>query len=381
MYTRRNLTRQAARLSFAAFACVVATACSGGSPTGPSAAPQPSPAPTPTASTLREAASSRGLSYGCAVGAAQLTQDAAFAALVSRECGMVVPENDLKWTALRPTASSFSFDRADAVMQFATEHGIKVRGHTLVWHEALPAWFAGSVRAADADAVLRQHISTVVSRYAGRMHSWDVVNEAIHLADGRPDGLRNTPWLRLLGPDYIETAFRAAAAADPSAMLVYNEYGLEYAANEPKRQAVLTLMRRLKERGVPVHAIGIQAHLNARDQVDVAGLQRFLGEISALGLKVLITEMDVADASLPSDAAVRDQAVADQYERFMGAVLKQSGTVAVMTWGLSDRYSWLHDYSPRGDGLPVRGLPFDQGLGQKVAYQAMLRSLTQAPMQ
>jgi endo-1,4-beta-xylanase len=292
---------------------------------------------------------------------------------------MVVPENDLKWNVLRPTAGSFSFERADAVMQFAAQHGISVRGHTLVWHEALPAWFGSTVRADNAEQLLREHISTVVGRYAGRMHSWDVVNEAISMEDGRADGLRRTVWLEKMGPDYIEKAFRMAAAADPQAMLVYNENMLEYSWSGSKRTAVLALLRDLRSRGVPVHALGIQAHLNPNHTLDLPGLRTFLAEVAALGLKVIVTELDVTDSPFPADAAARDEAVASLYGQFMDAVLAGKATVAVVTWGLSDKYSWLQSNRPRDDGLPVRGLPFDQTLGRKSAYTSIAASLSRAP--
>lgn len=379
MSSRRDPVRLAVRLSLATPLVALLAAC-GGSPTGPSAGPQPGPdpAPAPVAS-LRAAAASRGLSYGCAVGAAQLVEDAAFASLVARECGIVVPVSELKWQALRPTEASFNFVGSDRVMRFAEENGLRMRGHTLVWHEALPGWFAGSATPANAAALLDDHIATVVGRYAGRVHSWDVVNEAVEPAHGRADGLRDTPWLRLLGPEYIDHAFRAAAAADPSAVLVYNENWLEYSTSAPKRRAVLELLRGMRSRGVPVHALGIQAHLNPRHTLDVAGLRAFVDEVAALGLQVIVTEMDVTDEALPGDPAVRDEAVAELYSRFLGAVLGQTRTTTVITWGLSDRYTWLNTARPREDGLPVRALPFDQGLGQKAAYQAVGRSLSQAP--
>jgi endo-1,4-beta-xylanase len=369
-------TRRATRPSLAAVVLPFLAACSG-SPTSSTPTP-PSSVTQPTPATLRAAAEARGLIYGCAVGAVQLAQDASYADLVARQCGMLVPENDLKWATVHPARDAFSFERGDAVLAFAAAHGMAARGHTLVWHEGMPSWFA-AVKPAEAGALLDQHIATVVGHYAGRMHSWDVVNEAIELNDGRPDGLRSSPWLSLIGPSYIERAFRAAHAADPAALLVYNEVGLEFTWSGPKRQAVLKLLRDLLARGVPVQALGLQAHLNAKHTLDEAGLRSFLDEVAGMGLQVLVTEMDVADETLPADAAMRDQAVADLYRRFLAVALAQSRTGVVMTWGLSDRYSWLQAYRPRGDGLPVRGLPFDQSYGQKAAYQALSGSLAAAP--
>ena len=184
---------------------------------------------------LKEHAASIGLIYGAAIRHDHLRQDAKLAAWA------------LKWSTpknpLRPNPDSFDFSAADEMLEFAHTHGMLFRGHTLVWHESLPDWFASNVNYQNAKQILEKHINTVVGRYAGKIHSWDVVNEAIEPRDGRSDGLRKTPWLKLLGTDYIDYAFRLAAAADPQAILVYNDYGLDYdtSEDEAKRNAVLKL--------------------------------------------------------------------------------------------------------------------------------------------
>jgi endo-1,4-beta-xylanase len=213
------------------------------------------------------------------------------------------------------------------------------------------------------------------------MHSWDVVNEAIFLKDGRFDGLRNTPWLKFLGPDYIDIAFHAAAKADPQALLVYNDYGLESESSqaEAKRTAVLKLLERLKSKGTPVHAFGTQAHFG-RPGFKQTTLSTFLHNVADLGLKIMITEMDVADESMPTDVNVRDRIVAGVYEDYLSAVLDEPGVIAVLTWGLSDRYTWHSTYKPRKDGTPVRPLPLDTELRRKLAWNAIARAFDRAPM-
>ncbi len=175
----------------------------------------------------------------------------------------VVAENEMKWKALRPAPDQYDFSRADDLVVFASMHNQKVRGHNLCWHEALPDWFQATVTRQNARGVLVEHIRKVAGRYAGRVHSWDVVNEAVDPKSGRPDGLRNSPWLQLAGEDYIELAFRTAREADPSALLTYNDYGIELDTDEQtsKRAQVLLLVRRLKARGVPIDAVGVQSHL------------------------------------------------------------------------------------------------------------------------
>ncbi len=330
---------------------------------------------------LRDRATAKKLLYGAAGEYRTLSSDKEFAACFARECAILVPEGELKWKALRPGPDQFDFTKGDWLAEFAQTHNMLFRGHTLVWHEALPKWFADTVNKENAEQMLLKHIKTVAGHYAGKIHSWDVVNEAVFLEDGLPDGLRNSPWLQLLGPNYINMAFRAAAAADPQALLAYNDFGLDYQDQEPKRVAVLKLLERLKSQGAPVQALGIQAHLwgdNSRN-FNPKMLKAFLRNVADLGLKVLITELDVSDKNLPSDVSARDRIVAAVYEDYLSAVLEESAVIAVLTWGLSDRYTWFDwaDSRKRADGLPVRPLPLDRGLKRKLAWNAIARTLSQ----
>jgi Beta-1,4-xylanase len=179
------------------------------------------------AAPLKERAKGKGLLYGAATMWGVLESDAAFADVIKRECDILTAENELKWDTLRPSPMSFNFDWGDRLVEFNRQNNLLTRGHTLVWHW-VPGWFRETVNQQNAELFLVEHITKVVSRYAGQIHSWDVVNEAIAPEEGRSDGLRQSPWLEFLGEDYIEIAFHAAAAADPSALLVYNDYGLEY---------------------------------------------------------------------------------------------------------------------------------------------------------
>lgn len=326
---------------------------------------------------LRDRAAARNLIYGAASDYRYLSVDAKLAAVFAQECGILVPENDMKWKTLRPSPDSFNFVQSDWLAEFAQDHKMLLRGHTLVWHEALPKWFKNTVNRQNALPILLKHIETVAGRYAGKIHSWDVVNEVVLPKDGRSDGLRNTPWLQLLGPDYIDIAFRAAAKADPQALLVYNDYGLDYDTreNEAKRTAVLKLLERLKSIGTPIQAFGMQAHLWAEEtRFNPKKLKAFLQEVASLGLKILITEMDVKDQKLPVDAEVRDRIVAGIYEDYLSAVLEEPAVIAVLTWGLSDRYTWLSEFNPRDDKAPVRTLPLDRRLQRKLAWNAIARA-------
>ena len=331
------------------------------------------------ANTLNEIAAVKGIVFGSAI-SSDLFRDAALASLVSSQCGIAVPESALKWAAIRPTSDQFDFTAGDSLYDFSRSHGILFRGHTLVWEQALPKWFGYTVTAENANKMMIEHIATVVRHYAGKLHSWDVVNEAFQFEDGRPDGLKITPWLHLIGPEYIETAFHAAHEADPHATLVYNENWLEPedASAERKRNAVLTLLTRLKKNNVPVHALGIQSHLYAEANACNASFRTFLQKVSDLGLSIMITEMDVRDTNAPADIATRDRLIAGQYYKYLSFMLQFPAVKTVITWGLSDRYTWIAARNPRPDGLPVRPLPYDAKMKPTLAWDAIRNAFEEA---
>ena len=331
---------------------------------------------------LRVHAENRGLLVGCAVVPEKLDGEPDYAKTVADQMNILVPENALKWQALRPAIDKFDFRGADEIVVFALTHNQRVRGHNLCWHEALPSWFAGSVTKQNARQILVQHIQTVASRFAGKMHSWDVVNEAVDPASGRPDGLRKSPWLDLVGDDYIELAFRTARQADPTALLTYNDYGIEFdsAAQIEKRGQVMMLVRRLRARGVPIDAVGVQSHLDAGAGLPGAGLQEFVRELRRMGLQVFITELDVNDKSLPAAVAERDAAVARIYRDYLTMMLAEPNVTAVLTWGVTDRYTWLNGPKyGRADGKPERPLPFDSDYQPAPAFFAERDAIDSRP--
>jgi endo-1,4-beta-xylanase len=329
---------------------------------------------------LRDVASAQGVVFGAAVPKEQLIANRYFAGIAAQQCGILVPEVELKWKALRPAPDQYDFSGADWLLNFAQAHQMLFRGHTLVWEQALPNWFGRIVTAENAEKMMMDHIATVVRRYAGRMHSWDVVNEAFQIEDGRPDGLKNTGWLRFIGADYIENAFHAAHQADPNATLVYNENWLEPedAATDKKRKAVLALLTRLKKNNVPVHALGIQSHLFADTNACNESYKRFLHEISDLGLGIMITEMDVREKNVPAEIGIRDRIIASQYYKYLSFMLQFPAVKTVITWGLSDRYTWITTHDPRPDGIPVRPLPYDAEMNPKPAWDAIRDALQEA---
>ena len=321
---------------------------------------------------MRTAILSPQMLYGSAVSIADLN-DSALSALIAKQCAIVATSGPLYWRRVQPEPGHFDFGNADRIVAFAEKHGIAVRGHTLVWHELAPPWLRAAVQPHLARAVLTEHVSTVVSRFRGRVHSWDVVNEPLEPGDCRSDGLRNTDWLRTLGPAYIAAALHAARDADASALLGVNEYGLE--SDSPsaaaRRDAMYSLIANLRRSGAPLDYLGLQAHLVGRQTYSNSGLGAFIERVRDLGVRVMITEMDVSDAVFSADLQSRDAAVASVYDDFLGVALRSGHIDAVLTWGLSDRSSWLQVRSPRSDGAPQRPLPFDSELQPKPAWRVI----------
>lgn len=338
------------------------------------------------AGSLKAHAAARGLLAGCAVNAGLFQSDPAFRELIAQQYSIVVPENCMKFGWVQPAPDSYNFADADALVAFAEAHGIKVRGHNFVWHEALPKWFATTVNKDNARKFLVDHIHTVAGRYKGKIHSWDVVNEAVWIKDGRADGLRSSsPWFELLGPEYLDLAYRTARETDPHALLTYNDYGIEYDTDEEqkKRDAVLGLLRRFKAAGTPIDALGIQSHLHAGGTETFGkGLRRLIDEAGAMGLQVFITEMDVRDDAVASDdIAVRDKTVAEVYGSYLDTVLRGPEVKAVLTWGVTDKNTWLNNgtkFRPLHTARPQRPLPFDADYKPAPAYFAMRASFDRA---
>ena len=308
---------------------------------------------------LQAHAAARGLLYGSAVDLRALRNDQSYRRLIQTQCNIVVAENAMKWAPMRPTIDTYNFTEADELVAFAEQNRIKVRGHNLCWHRQLPRWFAAEATQENARRLLAEHIAHVAGRYAGRMHSWDVVNEAIDVKDGRGDGLRDSPWLKLVGADYVEVAFKAARDADPQALLTYNDYGIEGEDNDSqaKRVAVLTMLRRMRARHIPLDALGIQSHITAGKQYGPR-LVEFMTAVRDMGLQIFVTEMDVNDRPIASDIATRDQAVAETYGSFLKLMMQEPAVHAVLTWGITDANTWLNQEDSRKDGLPERCLPF-----------------------
>jgi endo-1,4-beta-xylanase len=326
---------------------------------------------------LRAIARRRGILFGCATNTFEL-RDPAFVPVVTRDCAVLAPEYEMKRGVTEPQRGQYDFSAADALVGFARTHGMEFRGHPLVWHKRNPDWLEDAVLSSRDDALLVGYIQTAMARYRGRIRSWDVLNEVIAPPDGRADNLRNTFWLKRFGPAYIDLAYHAARAADPNAMLVYNDWGCEAGApqNDVFRAATLNFLEDALKRGVPIDALGLQGHLGLNgQQVDQGKLRDFLAAVQGMGLRILVTEHDVDDTGGPSDIAARDRLVADASRRFLDVMLDNSATVAVLTWGLSDRYLDPPSWRERLMGFTPRMLPLDADMHRKPMWESMARAL------
>ena len=338
---------------------------------------------------LRKLAAEKGMLYGTTISARQITGDPRFVDLVLQQTGLVVAENDMKWQVMnRGARGDDDYGPADTVAAFALENDLALRGHNLLWYHRTPNWFFDLDNRQDIEAAIVERIRGLAGRYRGMVHSWDVVNEPIEPKDGRPDGLRTGVFLEMFGPDYLDLAYRTAREADPAARLVVNEYDVELDTpeQEVRRTTLLNVLERMRRSGTPVDAVGVQAHLSCAGgpPFSAARLRRFLADVAGLGLTIQITELDVTDENAPADEAVRDRLVADAYSRFLDAALDEPAVKMVVTWGLSDRHSWIvrketHESKWRADGLPSRPLPFDADLKPKPAFEAIAQAFVHAP--
>lgn len=296
---------------------------------------------------------------GAAVRWPTLGQQSGYAAIAGRRFDIITPENEMKWDTIEPQRGQFNFVPADAIVDFAAAHGEAVHGHALAWHSQNPAWLTnGGFSRDELVGILTSHINAVVGHYVGRVAVWDVVNEPI----GDDAQLRPTIWSQGIGSDYGDLAFRAARAADPTAQLYVNEYGIEEPG--PKADALYAFVSGLVARGVPIDGVGFQAHITP-GAITTAGLQSQFARYAALGLEVSITELDVRIPVPATAAALAAQAAT--YVVARDACVTAPNCATFTTWGFTDAYSWIPAFLP-GQGA---ALPWDEFLNPKPAYTSI----------
>lgn len=305
--------------------------------------------------------------FGAAISAGQMRNNAAYRGVVTREFNSITTENAMKMHFIHPSENTYNWTDADFLVDFAVQNGKRLHGHTLNWYKNPPAWVTNFQGDSTAwEGLLKSHIQTIVSRYKGRVTSWDVVNEAFE-DNGT---LRNSIWIQKLGKDYIARCFQYAHEADPDALLFYNDYGHEYGPT--KRTAILNLVTGLKNRGIPIHGIGMQMHTRFT-QTD-ANLAKAIETAAATGLLVHISELDIAMNPDNNKNLVWTDALASQQALKYKSIVKAYNAIpkaqqfGITTWNVSDADSWI----PGQYNRPDWPLPFDADYQKKPAYQGIL---------
>ena len=322
-----------------------------------------------TLPTLRELAEEKSMWIGTAINADALQFDANYRALAGEEFNVITPENVFKFESLSYAQGRYFWRNADALVSWAAENDLRIRGHTLVWHNQQPRWLRDLTNE-ELEAALEAHIKTVVGRYKGQVQEWDVVNEAVD----DNGSLRDTIWLRAIGPDYIAKAFYWAHEADPDAILYYNDYNGDSPGR--KADAIYELVAGLVEDGVPIHGVGLQMHLNwkERRQATTGDIRQVMDRLGRLGLRASVTEMNVGiyNPQQPYEAMLELQA--EMYAEVARACVEAPNCNTLVVWGLSDQYAWVPSWRVPEDSP----LLFDEDFNPKPAYFALAQVLSTA---
>jgi len=341
------------------------------------------------AQTLRSAASQRAISIGSAAdadeyGEANKLLNPLYASTLATQYSMLEPENAMKWDVTQPGINTFNYEPGDQLVSFAQAHQMQVRGHNLCWHQQLPSWLSAYAKTATSQQMsdlLQTHITNIVSHYKGKVFAWDVVNEPFNdPATGVAPDLRDSVWydqpgIGKTGTGYIEQALEWAHAADPDALLFVNDYNIEQPG--AKFNALYAMVQDFVARGVPIHGVGIEMHIDISGYPGSSGFAQNIQALHKLGLQVHITEMDVRipvnSAGVASAADLQSQAAA--YQRILTVCLQNPGCTAFQVWGLSDGNSWIPGvFSGYGDALP-----FDVNYQPKPAFNTMMTAMATVP--
>ena len=338
-----------------------------------------------TERSLRDRARDKGILFGASLAVHEFDRDygPAYQRMYEHDAGIVTSELEFKMATMRDVEGQFDFSSADRLVAFANERSMAVRAHTLVWNDYLPDWIR-ALEAGAAGALMLSHIETVTRRYGKRVKYWDVVNEPIAPWDRLAGNLRKGPFLAAFGEDYIVKAFGAARAIVPDATLVLNEAQTETddELGATFRSSLLALLKRLKDKGASIDAIGLQSHLRCAARYDLPKFIAFLNEVAALGYDIHVTELDVNDTGISGSLEKRDAAVANLYERYLTEVLKIESVRVVQTWQMADHTSWMQDPDAQSR-MHIRKLPrpllYDGAFKKKPAWHAIARAFDAAP--
>jgi len=326
---------------------------------------------------LGATAAANGIVFGSAAGPV-VDKDLAYRELYKMHTRVVTTDVALKMGTIAPRPGPKQYSSADRLLQFCTQNKIPMRGHCLIWNEWVPAWIR-SMSVEERRSFFDSYIDEVVGRYAGKLQSWDIVNEPFWPGHKAPGGYRLGPWYDAFGTDYVRRAFARAGQVDKTTKFVLNEAQTERDDDVGRsvRAGLLHLVDELKHAGVPLHAVGLQGHLQPRYPHDPARFIEFVHALAERKVDIYVTEFDVRDDTFPDDIQSRDAKVAETAEKFLTDILRVPAVKMVITWELSDTYSFYTDAARKKDPLATRlprPLPFDSDMKKKSLYFAMERA-------
>jgi endo-1,4-beta-xylanase len=319
---------------------------------------------------------------GVAVTPQHMNENTPEGKLILEHFKSVTPENVMKMGPIHPEENRYNWEPADKIVDFAVNHGLKVRGHTLCWHSQTPNWFFKNADGSEVSKEvllkrLKDHIDAVAGRYRGKIYAWDVANEVI--SDVKDEFYRPSEFYKIIGEEFVEKAFEYAHAAAPDAKLFYNDYD---EINPVKREKIYQMLKKLKEKGVPVHGVGLQGHWSIYEPTRTQ-LQETLDKFISLGLEVQVTELDVSvypkehsrrektEADVASFNAQQEQLQIDQYRMIFEEFRKRKAVTSVTFWNVSDNRTWLDNFPvPRRKDYP---LLFDTEFKPKKVYYEVTR--------
>lgn len=332
---------------------------------------------------LRDLAKSKGLFYGAAVSSSALMQDQDLLDSVIRDCGIIIPEWEMKWKPTAPSENVTDFSRPDWLVDFADRNQMAIHAHTPVWHKSIPDWARTRISHTNFENTVGGYIRKFVSHFKGKTHSIGLVNEALNPTPTDNNIYRKSIFYENFGESFIQRSFDIANETDPDSRLYYSEFGVDYddRISELRRNATLRMLEGLLNRGTPIHGIAIQGHLRLGRRYNPSIHRRFLRDLSDFNIDIIVSEFDINDRSLPSNTYVRDIAIERHAYEYLSTLFDEQKVKGLVTWGLSDKYSWLNNTAPyaRDDGEETRGLPLSSSMERKPLWYAIAKAFDNAP--
>ncbi|WP_010250451.1 endo-1,4-beta-xylanase [Acetivibrio cellulolyticus] len=338
-------------------------------PTPSTPTPVKTTPPAPQGTSLYQLAAAKGITFGTCVNSQWFygQTGSTYENILKNEFGMVVAENEMKVDAIEPSQNTFNFSNGDKLVNFAQSNNMKVRGHTLLWHNQLPNWMRNWSGSRDGlVSAMNNHITKTMDHFKGKVAEWDVVNEA---CDDSGTGLRKSVWTNIIGNDFIDIAFQTARKADPNALLFYNDYNIEDMS--AKSNTAYNMIKSMKDRGIPIDGVGFQCHfINGMSSSQLSAIEQNIKRYAAIGVQVSITELDIRmNDSENQTSGFNTQA--SNYKSLMEIALRNPNVKTFVVWGFTDKYSWIPGTFP-GTG---RGLIYDSNLSPKPAYTSLKEAL------